>query len=93
MQITAHADARMNQRGINKKHLGLVMEHGEPEGDKMVLTAKAARERMLALRQEMKSLESVAKKGGITIVIDNNCLLTTYRANSFRVGAAKKVRG
>lgn len=93
MQITAHADARMNQRGINKKHLGLVMEHGEHDGDKMVLTAKAARERMLALKQEMKSLESVAKKGGITIVIDDNCLLTTYRANSFRVGATKKVRG
>lgn len=93
MQITAHADARMNQRGINKKHLGLVLEHGEYDGDKMVLSAKAARKRMATLKQEMKTLESVANKGGITVVINNNCLITTYRANSFSASDAKKVRG
>jgi hypothetical protein len=93
MQITAHADARMNQRGIKKEHLSLVMEHGEHDGDKLVLSAKAARERLCLLRQEVKSLEDVAKKGGIAIVVDGNHIITTYRANSFSTAAAKKVKG
>ncbi|MBB3995742.1 hypothetical protein GGR95_003406 [Sulfitobacter undariae] len=93
MRITAHADARMNQRGINKKHLGLVMDHGEHTGDKMVLSAKAARQRMVALKQEIKSLEEVAKKGGIAFVLDGVHVITAYRANSFSAAAAKKVRG
>lgn len=93
MQITAHADARMNQRGINKKHLGLVLEHGEPDGDKVVLSAKAARQRAEVLRQELKALEAVAKKGGVTVVIDGDHLITTYRTNSFSVPIAKKIKG
>lgn len=93
MQITAHADARMNQRGINKRHLGLVLEHGEPDGDKLILSAKAARHRAEALRQELKNLEAVAKKGGVTIVVADDRLITTYRTNSFSLAAAKKVRG
>lgn len=93
MQITAHADARMNQRGINKRHLGIVLEHGEPDGDKLTLSAKAARHRAEALRQELKALEAVAKKGGVTIVVADDRLITTYRVNSFSLSVAKKVRG
>ena len=93
MQITTHADARMNQRGISKKHLGLALEHGECHGDKVILSAKTARERLCEMRYEIKELEAIAKKGGVTIVIGSGHVITTYRANSFSATAAKKVRG
>ena len=93
MQITTHADVRMNQRGITRNQLDLVLEHGEPEGDKLVLSAKSARERMAALKQEMKRLEAVANKGGISVVMDGEAVITTYRTGSFVASTRKKVRG
>ena len=93
MQITAHADVRMNQRGITKNQLDLVLEHGEPDGDKIVLTAKGARELIGVLRREMKRLEAVANKGGISVVIDGETVITTYRTASFVVPSRSKVRG
>ena len=93
MQITAHADVRMNQRGITRNQFDLILEHGEPEGDKLVLTAKNARERIGALRREMKRLEAVANKGGISVVMDGEMVITTYRTASSVAPIRKKVRG
>lgn len=92
MQITEHADVRMNQRGIKKIHIALAIEHGEPEGDKIVLTAKIARQRAKELRQELKSLDSIAAKGGITAVMVGENVITTYRTTSFSLSSSKKVR-
>lgn len=93
MQITAHADVRMNQRGITKNQLNLVLEHGEPKGDKIVLTAKSAREHIGVLTREMKRLEVVANKGGISVVMSGETVITTYRTESFSVPDRTKVRG
>ena len=41
MQMTTHIDARMNQRGIRKALVELVLDLGEIEGDRYVLTEKA----------------------------------------------------
>jgi hypothetical protein len=91
MHITTHADARMNQRSIRKTHIALVLEHGEAEGDKLVLTPKAARKKCETLRQEMKTLEEIAKKGGVAAIIDGDKVITTYRLSSFCLFKAKNI--
>lgn len=92
MRITAHADVRMNQRGIKKSYVALAIEHGEPEGDKIVLTEKNARQRAHELRQELKCLDAIAAKGGITAVMAGENVVTTYRTSSFSLSSSKKVR-
>ena len=92
MQITTHADARMNQRGIKKAHIALALEHGEADGDKIVLTAQSARQRADELRQELRHLDAIANKGGVTAVICENQIVTTYRTASFSAFKSKKVR-
>ena len=93
MQRTAHSEIRMNQRGITGDMIELVMEHGEPDGDKTVLTAKACRLKIEALKQLQKKLEHASKKGGLTVVSCGDTVITTYRADSFSASVAKKSRG
>jgi hypothetical protein len=93
MQHTAHSDIRMNQRGITAAMLDLVMDYGEPEGDKTILSAKTCRQAIDELKQIQKKLEHAIKKGGLTVVSCGDTVITTYRANSFSTTATKKSRG
>ena len=93
MQRTAHIDARMNQRGITGDMIDLVMTYGEPDGEKTVLTEKACRLTIDALKQLQKKLEHASKKGGLTVVSSGDTLITTYRANSFSASAVNRSRG
>ncbi len=93
MQKTAHSITRMNQRGITSVMIDLVMSYGEPEGDKTTLSAKTCREMIDELKQTQKKLEHAIKKGGLTVVSCEDTVITTYRANGFSAGAARKSRG
>ena len=93
MQRTAHSDVRMNQRGITGDMIELVLEFGEPEGDKTVLTEKACRLTIEALKRLQKKLEHASKKGGLTVVSQGDALITTYRTNSFSMSAKKGIKG
>lgn len=91
MQVTPHADARMNQRAIKKEHVALAIAHGEPDGDKVVLTARTARMLADELRLEVRALDAIAAKGGVTAVVCEDHLVTAYRTASFRAANSKKV--
>ena len=93
MQRTAHSDIRMNQRGITGEMIDLVMDYGEPEGDKTVLNAKTCRQAIDALKRLQKKLEHASKKGGLTVVSIGDTLITTYRVDSFSTTAERKSRG
>lgn len=92
MQIRSHADARMNQRAIMKEHIAPAMAHGEPDGDKVVLIARGARMLADELRREVRALDAVASKGGVTVVVCDDLLVTTYRTTSFCTSSRKIVR-
>lgn len=98
MHITRHADQRMNQRGISKEVIKLIHQYGEPQGDKTVLGQEIAarlyverQAEMLMLQREMKCLQKVMDKGGVTVVfgkrtmvldedmvLDETVVITTY---------------
>lgn len=89
MQMTAHIDARMNQRGIRKDLVELALNLGEIEGDRYILTEKIIDAELQEIRRRTKALTEARKKGGVVVVADGEALLTTYRANSFNVKLSK----
>lgn len=89
MQMTAHIDARMNQRGIRKNLVELALDLGEIEGDRYVLTSKMIDAEIEGIRRKMKLLTEARKKGGVVVVADGEALITTYRANSFNAQLSK----
>lgn len=75
MNYTKHAIKRMSQRGINQMMIQLAEQFGEMlHGKKIVLTQRRAREVAAALHK-------LIDKGGLTLVADNDRLLTTYNCN------------
>jgi hypothetical protein len=82
MEPTQHIGKRMAQRGISRQLVDLVMEHGTPENDKVVLGKKELRERLEALDSERRLLMKAIDKGGLVVVADNGKLITTYRCES-----------
>lgn len=89
MQMTAHIDARMNQRGIRKDLVELALNLGEIEGDRYILTEKIIDAELREIRRRTKALTEARKKGGVVVVADGEALLTTYRANSFNAKLSK----
>lgn len=89
MQMTAHIDARMNQRGIRKDLVELALNLGEIEGDRYILTEKIIDAELQEIRRRTKALTEARKKGGVVVVADGEALLTTYRANSFNAKLSK----
>lgn len=89
MQMTAHIDTRMNQRGIRKDLVELALDLGEIEGDRYVLTAKMIDAELEGVRRRMKVLTEARKKGGVVVVAEGEALITTYRANSFNAKLSK----
>lgn len=74
MRKTVHFEKRMSQRGINKDVVQLVMEYGEQQGDKLILSRKAAERLMHAAR----TLAKILDKGGLVVVAAGESQLTTY---------------
>jgi hypothetical protein len=78
MKWTIHAQQRMNQRGINREMMELVMEYGKIDLDKRVLGRKDAQFLLTQMQEQMKVLKKIIDKGGIVIVTENNTWVTTY---------------
>ncbi|MBA3920311.1 MAG: DUF4258 domain-containing protein [Nostocaceae cyanobacterium] len=89
MHITFHANQRMNQRGITKEMIDIVLKYGEPQGDKTTLSKNATarlfanlqRQRedlqreMSRLQHQMKVAKKLLDKGGVTVVSDESVTL------------------
>lgn len=78
MKSTIHAQQRMNQRGINREMMELVMEHGKIDLDKRVLGRKDAQSLLTQMQEQMKVLKKIIDKGGIVVIAENGNWITTY---------------
>ena len=78
MKLTNHSVQRMKQRNINQEMIMLANIFGEPsnKGEKIILKRKD-------IHRIMKVLEALERRGGITIVDDQDTLITTYFNDSF----------
>ena len=78
MKLTNHSIQRMKQRAISQDMVLLANLFGEStkNGEKTVLKRKN-------IQRLIKILESLERRGGITLVDDNDTLITTYFNDSF----------
>lgn len=78
MKLTNHSVQKMKQRNINQEMIMLANIFGEPsnKGEKIILKRKD-------IHRIMKVLEVLERRGGITIVDDQDTLITTYFNDSF----------
>ena len=81
MITTNHVLARMSQRGISKKLIDLVYEYGKEKGDKLILNRKTTQRVITEIDSMRKELLRIMDKGGVTVVIDNDTLITVYNVN------------
>lgn len=78
MVTTKHCQARMSQRGLPKRLLDLVLEFGKNKGDKLILNKKSTQKVIDEIDSIRKELLRIMDKGGVTVVLDNDTLITTY---------------
>jgi hypothetical protein len=84
MITTKHCQSRMAQRGLPKRLLELVLEFGKENGDKLILNKKATQKVIEEIDMIRKELLKVLDKGGVTVVLDNNMLITAYNTDSYK---------
>ncbi|MDN5053086.1 MULTISPECIES: DUF4258 domain-containing protein [Arcobacteraceae] len=78
MFSTNHFKARMSQRGISKKVIDLVLAFGKDEGDKLFLDKKETQRIIYQIDNLRNTLLKVMDKGGVTVVVEDETLITTY---------------
>jgi molecular chaperone GrpE (heat shock protein) len=64
--------------------LELVLEFGKENGDKLILNKKATQKVIEEIDMIRKELLKVLDKGGVTVVLDNNMLITAYNTDSYK---------
>ena len=84
MVTTKHCQSRMALRGLPKRLLDLVLEFGKDSGDKLVLNKKATQMVIDEIDTMRKELLRIMDKGGVTVVLDNEALITAYNTNSYK---------
>ncbi len=84
MKTTKHSLVRMSQRGLTKKLVDIVFEFGKDKGDKLTLNRKATQKLIDEIDSIRKDLLRVMDKGGVTLVVDNETLITAYNTDSYR---------
>lgn len=82
MVTTNHSLARMSQRGLTKTVLDLVYKFGHESGDKLTLTKKESLRVLAELDVMRKEFLRIIDKGGVTVVVVNDILVTAYNTNS-----------
>lgn len=77
---TKHMEDRMRQRGISDEMVGAILEMGEwnSRGDRLVLSGRAIEPLLQEKRDELKMLERLARRGGASLVLDGDTLITVY---------------
>jgi Skp family chaperone for outer membrane proteins len=84
MKTTKHSLARMSQRGLPKKLIDLAFEFGKEQGDKLILNRKTTQKLINEIDRMRQELLKVMDKGGVTVVVDSDTLITAYNTNSYK---------
>lgn len=78
--LTKHAEDRMRQRGLSEDVVGTILELGEwnGRGNRLELPQKVLGSLLQQKRSELKLLERLARRGGASVVMAGETLITVY---------------
>jgi hypothetical protein len=70
----------MRQRGLSEAMVGAILALGEwnERGDRIVLSERAVAAQLQQIRDEVKMLEKLARRGGASIVVVNETQITVH---------------
>lgn len=87
VNTTRHILARMSQRGITGALVARVLEFGDCNGDdKIILNRKLGQKILSELDKLRTEILKIIDKGGVTLVVEGNALITAYNTNSYKRG-------
>ena len=84
MQTTQHAMQRMSQRGVTGDMVAYVLNNGFLEQDKYVLGKRQALKLLNDLKRQERVIKKILDKGGVTVVAQDDRLITTYNRNTYK---------
>ena len=94
--LTNHVQKRMSQRGMTLALITIVYYYGKVKGDRYTLTRRMIQKILDTVKdlppEEKKILLRIMDKGGLTIVVANNTLITVYHHTKTRRFRRKKGR-
>ena len=96
INISQHAEVRMQQRGFSRRDIGLLRNYGtQYDHTSQVLTDKAANEAIIELKQEGKHSEAMElqRLRGKCLIIRDNTLVTCFHAKDKQIKSMLKDRG
>lgn len=83
MKMTAHAIARMNQRGISPEAIDLILKYGSCKqargGSVGVFLGNKQRQEIIS--QLKKSIQLIDKAKNGFVILKDDCILTTYKCH------------
>ena len=81
LAFSVHADARMQQRGIRKKDVELVLKYGTPVDENAYILLRQDADREIELcKQEIKALSGLRDRGlKVVVVPEDELVVTCYR--------------
>jgi hypothetical protein len=74
----------MSQRGVTGDMVDFVLNYGFVEQDKYVLGKRQALELLNDLKRQERLVKKILDKGGVTVVAQDDVLITTYNCNSYK---------
>ena len=83
MNISQHADQRMNQRGISRRLIEFTLRFGRIEGDRHVLDRNESRRLIESLTEQLRLAKRIMDKGGVVVVEgESDTVITTYNVDA-----------
>lgn len=79
---TTHFMKRTSQRGITKAMVNYALEHGEIDGDKLIVNRKLILRHRAEVLRELAVMAKLLDKGGIVVVSEYESLITAYDFDS-----------
>ena len=83
--MTKHIQKRMNQRCINEAMLHIVQNFGDhsPNGERIILNNKNLLDLEKWARHFLRQVELMKQRGGLTLALDDESLITVFANNSY----------
>jgi hypothetical protein len=76
IQLSEHAGERLQQRGLRERDVDVVLRHGTPMGDAVVLTAKDVD---AVIRERKRQIADLERLRGMAVFVRQSVVVTLFR--------------
>jgi len=82
VHLSEHAEARMQIRGLRETDVEVILAHGTPRGDAVLLTGRDVAERVGELRKQIAQLQRLK---GMAVFLADQEIVSVYRPRKWKL--------